>query len=43
MKLDMQGFLAGGFVLLKATKSWSLFPNFSSNSSILTILGKHLN
>jgi hypothetical protein len=39
----MQGFLACGFVLPKATKIWSLFPNFSSNFSILTILGKHLN
>jgi hypothetical protein len=39
----MQGFLACEFVLPKVTKSWSLFPNFSSNSSILTILGKHLN
>jgi hypothetical protein len=39
----MQGFLACGFVLPKATKSWSLFPNFSSNSSISTIVGKHLN
>jgi hypothetical protein len=39
----MQGFLTGGFVLPKTSKSWSLFPNVSSNSSILTILGKHLN
>jgi hypothetical protein len=38
----MQGFLAGGFVLPKATKSWSLFLDFSSNSSMLTILGEHL-
>jgi hypothetical protein len=43
MQLDMQGFLAGGFVLPKATKSWSLLSNFSSSSSMLTILGKHLN
>jgi hypothetical protein len=38
----MQGFLAAGFVLPKATKSWSLFSNFSSYSIMLTILGKHL-
>jgi hypothetical protein len=38
----MQGFLAGGFVLPKASKSWSLLSNFSSSSSMLTILGKHL-
>jgi hypothetical protein len=38
----MQDFLAVGFVLPKETKSWSLFPNFSSNSSMLTILGEHL-
>jgi hypothetical protein len=43
IRLDMQGFLAVGFVLPKATKSRSLFPNFNYNSSILTILGKHLN
>jgi hypothetical protein len=43
MQLDMQGFLAGGFVLPKVTKSWSLLSNFSSSSSMLTILGKHLN
>jgi hypothetical protein len=42
IRLDMQGFLAVGFVLPKATKSWSLFPNFSSNYSMLTILGEHL-
>jgi hypothetical protein len=30
----MQGFLVGGFVLSKASKSWFLFPDFSSNSSI---------
>ena len=41
-QLDMQDFLAGGFVLPKATKSWSLISNFSSSSSMLTILGKHL-
>jgi hypothetical protein len=34
----MQGFLAGGFVLPKAAKSWSLISNFSSYSSMLTIL-----
>jgi hypothetical protein len=38
----MQGFLAGGFVLPEATKSWSLLSNFSSSSNMLTILGKHL-
>jgi hypothetical protein len=38
----MQGFLAGGFVLPKASKSWSLLSNFSSYSSMLTILGEHL-
>jgi hypothetical protein len=38
----MHGFLAGGFVLPKATKSWSLFSNFSSYSSMLTNLGEHL-
>jgi hypothetical protein len=38
----MQDFLAGGFVLPKATKSWSLLSIFSSSSSMLTILGKHL-
>jgi nitrate reductase alpha subunit len=38
----MQDFLAGGFVLPKASKSWSLHSSFSSNSSMLTILGKHL-
>jgi hypothetical protein len=38
----MQGFLTCGFVLPKATKSWSLFSNFSSYSSMLTILGEHL-
>jgi hypothetical protein len=38
----MQGFLAVGFVLPKATTSWSLFSYFSSNSSMLTILGEHL-
>jgi hypothetical protein len=42
VRLDMQGFLAGWFVLPKATKSWSLFSDFSSYSSMLTILGKHL-
>jgi hypothetical protein len=30
----MQDFLATGFVLPKATKSWSLFSDFSSNSII---------
>jgi hypothetical protein len=38
----MQGFLADGFVLPKATKSWSLFSDFSSNFSMLTFLGEHL-
>jgi hypothetical protein len=38
----MQGFLAGRFVLPKASKSWSLFLDFSSNYSMLTILGEHL-
>jgi hypothetical protein len=38
----MQDFLGGGFLLPKATKSWSLFSDFNSNSSILTILGEHL-
>jgi hypothetical protein len=38
----MQGFLAGGFVLPKAAKSWSLLSNFSSSSNMLTILSKHL-
>jgi hypothetical protein len=38
----MQGFLAAGFVLPKATENWSLFSDFSSNSSMLTILGEHL-
>jgi hypothetical protein len=38
----MQGFFAAWFVLPKATKSWSLFSDFSSNSSMLTILGEHL-
>jgi hypothetical protein len=38
----MQSFLTGGFVLPKASKSWSLLSNFSSSSSMLTILGKHL-
>jgi hypothetical protein len=42
IQLDMQGFLAGVFVLPKATKSLSLFSDFSSNSSMLTILGEHL-
>ena len=42
IQLDMQGFWAGGFVLPKATKIWSLLSNFSSSSSMLTILGKHL-
>jgi hypothetical protein len=42
IQLDMQGFLAAGFVLPKATKSCSLFSDFRSNSSILTILGEHL-
>jgi hypothetical protein len=42
VQLDMQDFLAGGFVLPKATKSWSLLSNFSSSSSMLTILRKHL-
>jgi hypothetical protein len=41
-QLDMQGFLAGGFVLPKASKSWSLLSNFSSYSSMLTILGEHM-
>jgi hypothetical protein len=41
-QLDMWGFLAGGFVLPKAYKSWSLLSNFSSSSSMLTIQGKHL-
>jgi hypothetical protein len=39
---DKQGFLVGGFVLPKATKSSSLISNFSSYSSMLTILGEHL-
>jgi hypothetical protein len=34
--------LAVGFVLPKVTKSWSLFPNFSSTYSMLTILGEHM-
>jgi hypothetical protein len=38
----MQGFLACGFVLPKATKSWFLFSNFSSYSSMLTILGENM-
>jgi hypothetical protein len=38
----MHGFLAARFVLPKATKSWSLFSDFSSSSSMLTILGEHL-
>jgi hypothetical protein len=38
----MQGFLAVGFVLPKATTSWSLFLDFSSKSSMLIILGEHL-
>jgi hypothetical protein len=38
----MQGFLAGGFVLPKTSKSWSLLSCFSSSSSMLTILGEHL-
>jgi hypothetical protein len=38
----MQGFLAAGFLLPKATTSWPLFSDFSSNSSMLTILGEHL-
>jgi hypothetical protein len=38
----MQGFLATGFVLPEATKSWSLFSDFSSSSSMLTILCEHL-
>jgi hypothetical protein len=42
VRLDMQGFLAGWFVLPKATKSWSLISNFSSYSSMLTFLGEHL-
>jgi hypothetical protein len=42
IQIDMQDFLAGGFVLPKATKSWSLLSNFNSSSSMLTILGKHL-
>jgi hypothetical protein len=41
-QLDMQGFLAAGFVLPKATKSWSLFSDFGSYSSMLTIRDKHL-
>jgi hypothetical protein len=36
IRLDMQDFLAAGFVLPKATKSLSLFSDFSSNSSMLT-------
>jgi hypothetical protein len=28
--------------LPKAANSWSLFSDFSSNSSMLTILGEHL-
>jgi hypothetical protein len=39
VKLGMQGFLACGFVLPKASKSWSLLV---SSSSMLTILDKHL-
>jgi hypothetical protein len=42
IQLDMQCFLAAGFVLSKATKSLSLFSDFSSNSSMLTIPGEHL-
>jgi hypothetical protein len=42
IQIDMQDFLAAGFVLPKATKSWSLFSDFRSNSSMLTILGEHL-
>jgi hypothetical protein len=38
----MQDFLAVGFVLPKVTKSWSLLSYFSSNSSMLNILGEHL-
>jgi hypothetical protein len=38
----MQGFLAAGFVLPKATKSWSLFSDFSSNYIMLISLGEHL-
>jgi hypothetical protein len=38
----MQVFLAGGFVFPKASKSWSLLSSFSSSSSMLTILDKHL-
>jgi hypothetical protein len=38
----MQSFLAEGFVLPNASKSWSLLSSFSSSSSMLTILGKHL-
>jgi hypothetical protein len=34
--------LATGFVLPKAIKSWSLISDFSSSSSMLTILGEHL-
>jgi hypothetical protein len=41
-QLDMQGFLVGGFVLPKASKGWSLLSCFSSSSSMLTILNKHL-
>jgi hypothetical protein len=41
-QLDMQGFLAGGFVLPKTSKNWSLLSSFSSSSSILTILYKYL-
>jgi hypothetical protein len=33
-QLDMQGFLAGGFVLPKATKSLSFISNFRSYSSM---------
>jgi hypothetical protein len=38
----MQGFLAAGFILPEATKSWSLFLDFRSSSSMLTILCEHL-
>jgi hypothetical protein len=41
-QLDMQGFLAGGSVLPKASKSWSLLSSFRSSSSMLNILDKHL-
>jgi hypothetical protein len=42
IQLDMQDFLAAGFVLPKVTKSLSLFSDFSSSPSMLTILCEHL-